>query len=82
MLSLTSPTIIRSLCNKININLGFEAYMFNNMKFQNNILFLYQNDKTIVIGRHQNPWKECNIQKIKEDNVMLIRRNSGGGAVY
>jgi lipoate-protein ligase A len=46
------------------------------------LLFLWQNENTIVIGRNQNPYKECDIKKLKEDNVHLVRRLSGGGAVY
>lgn len=38
--------------------------------------------KLIAIGRHQNPWKECYVQAMKEDGVLLSRRRSGGGAVY
>jgi lipoate-protein ligase A len=33
-------------------------------------------------GRHQNPWKECHIQQMNTDDVLLARRKSGGGAVY
>lgn len=35
-----------------------------------------------MIGKHQNPWKECHIQKMEEDQVHLARRRSGGGAIY
>jgi lipoate-protein ligase A len=35
-----------------------------------------------VIGRAQNPWKECNIKKMEQDVVYLARRQSGGGAVF
>lgn len=33
-------------------------------------------------GRHQNPFKECNLQNMENDGVILSRRRSGGGAVY
>jgi lipoate-protein ligase A len=44
--------------------------------------FLWRNADTVVIGRAQNPWKECNTRRMEEDNVRLARRSSGGGAVF
>ena len=34
------------------------------------------------MGKHQNPWKECNVDKCEEEKVTIARRKSGGGCVY
>ena len=45
-------------------------------------LFLWQSDNTIVIGRNQNIYKECDFHVVKKKNITIARRKTGGGAVY
>lgn len=63
-------------------NLATEDYIFRDMDPNTTILFLWRNDLTVVIGRFQNPWTECNTLKMEHDGIKLARRQSGGGAVF
>lgn len=64
------------------LNLSTENWIFNSIDVSDNILLLWRNEKSVIIGRTQNPWTECNLKKIEEDGVNLVRRQSGGGAVF
>ncbi len=46
------------------------------------VFFLYQNRPSVVLGRFQNPWLECDLAWMKAQNVDLVRRPSGGGTVW
>jgi len=63
-------------------NLATEDWIFRDMNPDQHVLFLWRNSDTVVIGRTQNPWAECDLQKMKRDGVALARRQSGGGAVF
>ncbi len=63
-------------------NLAVEECIFRQMPADQRVLFLWRNNDTVVIGRAQNPWKECNTRKMESDHIKLARRSSGGGAVF
>src|SRR3989344_6497432 len=79
---LNSAKCLISNINDPYFNLATEDWIFNDLEPNQQILFLWQNIKSVIIGRNQNPWAECNLKKMEEENVVLVRRHSGGGAVY
>ncbi len=62
-------------------NLALEEYVLANLKDDDYVL-IWQNDNTVVVGRHQNAMKEVNRQVAEEMNTRVVRRITGGGAVY
>lgn len=79
----SSDLVFVSLSNDIFMNLAFEDWLYENKNVKaKSILLLWKNKPTVVIGRHQNPYLECDVWKIAKNNLSLARRKSGGGAVY
>ncbi|KAF4190356.1 hypothetical protein CNMCM7927_003326 [Aspergillus lentulus] len=86
--------IYQSLSSDPYLNLSIEHFLLEHAPVDSSILFLYVNRPCVVIGRNQNPWLETNLEALYNDrvevgegdneseDVLLVRRRSGGGAVF
>lgn len=64
------------------INLAIEEYVLQNFGEQDTYLLFYINEPSIIIGKNQNSVEEINRKYVDENNIKVVRRLSGGGAVY
>ncbi len=62
-------------------NLALEEYVLKN-RTSGDYLLLWQNDNSVIIGRNQNAEAEINRSFVDEHSISVVRRNTGGGAVY
>lgn len=74
--------IVESSRRDVFFNLALEEFLLDHRAQLGNILLLYVNDAALVIGRNQNPWRECDVGRARREKVPLARRFSGGGTVY
>jgi len=74
MLCIVSPY------NNPYFNLASEEYLLKN--FQEDLLLLYRNTPSIVVGKHQNTLAEINLPYVQEKEILVARRISGGGTVF
>ena len=63
-------------------NLAVEEYVFDYLPRDRMYVMLWQNDNAIIIGKNQNTLAEINEAYVKEQGIRVVRRLSGGGAVY
>lgn len=61
-------------------NIASEEYLMKN--FDEEVFLLYRNSPSIIVGKHQNTLSEINMEYVKEKNIEVVRRLSGGGAVF
>ena len=70
-LSNKKASIYVTKSTNIVFNLSAEEFLYEHNNITKPVLLFYQNDRNVVIGKHQNPWKECNINLMNEEAVNL-----------
>ncbi len=68
--------------NDTAFNIALEEYCFKNLRDQDEIFLLWINQPSIIVGKYQNTIEEINTEYTREHGINVIRRISGGGAVY
>ncbi|MEA1962094.1 MAG: lipoate--protein ligase [Bacillota bacterium] len=63
-------------------NLALEEYLLKDRTDMEDVFLLWQDEPTVVVGRNQNTIEEINQAYIKQNGINVVRRLSGGGAVY
>eukprot|EP00041_Stephanoeca_diplocostata_P022942 m.555388 g.555388 ORF g.555388 m.555388 type:complete len:241 (-) comp22181_c0_seq32:2689-3411(-) len=65
-------------------NLAFEDWLSSCIEFLSGrpVMMLWRNRATVVVGRNQNVWKECDLHTLKQKKIIIARRKSGGGTVF
>ena len=68
--------------NDTAFNIALEEYAFKHLLDEDQIFLLWINKPSIIVGRHQNTIQEINRDYVREHGIEVVRRISGGGAVY
>lgn len=63
-------------------NVAVENYLVSQQAQNQVVMYLWKNRRTVVIGQNQNPFAECNVDALLADGGYVMRRTTGGGAVY
>src|SRR5699024_8375588 len=61
-------------------NIATDEFIFKHIK--EDVFMLWRNDNAIIVGKHQNTNAEINVDYVRENGIKVVRRLSGGGAVY
>lgn len=73
---------VTNLSNNPYYNLAFEEYLFKNLPENEEYVFLWINSPAIIVGKNQNTIEEINQHFVLEKDIKVVRRVTGGGAVY
>lgn len=64
------------------LNLALEEFLLRHVRIAEPLLLFYINEPSVIIGRNQNTLEEIDPEYVKTNDIHLVRRMSGGGAVY
>ena len=64
------------------VNLAFEEYLLRYVQEPEPLLLFYINEPSVIIGRNQNTIEEVDTDYVNASGIHIVRRLSGGGAVY
>lgn len=76
------PKLIISNQTNPYLNIAVENHLLSQPSDGDITMYLWQNSRTVVIGQNQNPYAECNVAQLEQDGGYLMRRRTGGGAVF
>lgn len=68
--------------NKPDYNIALEEYCFKKLLKHDKVFILWINEPAIIVGKHQNTIEEINREYVERHGIHVVRRISGGGAVY
>lgn len=63
-------------------NIAMDAWLLKHLKPTEPVFALWQNQRAVIVGENQNTFSEVNADYVTENDVQIVRRVSGGGAVY
>lgn len=72
--------LINNTSTNAYFNLAMEEYFLKNTT--EDVFMLWRNESAIIVGKNQNTLSEINYKYVKENNIKVVRRQSGGGAVF
>lgn len=76
------PRLVISTQHNPYLNIAVENYLLSRPSDGEVTFYLWQNRRTVVIGQNQNPYAECNVALLEREGGYVMRRRTGGGAVY
>lgn len=76
------PRIIISNQSNPYLNIAVENHLLSLPSDGDITMYLWQNRRTVVIGQNQNPYAECDVERLEREDGFLMRRRTGGGAVF